>query len=63
MNVRNEVAEGRAVRVRPLAREINVPPSTLYGQIAKGQIKAIPIGRVLTIPPDEGRRLLGMKAA
>src|SRR4051794_25608730 len=41
LNVRDEIEAGRNVRPRPLAREAGVPPSTIYSQIAKGEIEAI----------------------
>lgn len=62
MNVRMEIAAGRDVRVRPLAREINLPASTLYAQIARNEIEARRIGRCIVIPNAVGRRLIGMEA-
>ena len=60
MNVRDEVSQGRSVRVRPLARETNTAPSTIYAKIARGEIKAIRMGRVIIIPPEVAGPLLGI---
>ncbi len=55
-----EVRAGRSIRPRQLARQVNVPAATIYAKIERGEIKAIRLGRVLTIPPEAAARLLGL---
>lgn len=59
-NVVSDVKEGRGVRPRAFARDNNLSPSTVYGLIARGEIKANRIGNCLIIPPDEASRLLNL---
>ena len=61
LDVRAEVAAGNDIRPRPIGALIGIPPATIYGQIARGEITARRIGRVLVIPNQEARRLLGME--
>ncbi len=61
MSVRSDLAAGKDVRVIPLAREISIPPATLYAQIARNEIEARRIGRCIVIPNAVGRRLVGME--
>ena len=63
MSVQSEIAAGRDVRVRPLARQINLPASTLYAQIARGEIEARKIGRCVVVANAAARRVLGMVEA
>lgn len=62
LGVRDQVAEGRDVRPRPLANEIGASPSGLYGWISKGVVEARRIDGIVVIPNHEARRLLGMPA-
>ncbi len=60
--LQKDLAENRPVKVRPLARAANRSFSHFYGAIKRGEIRVIRVGRSLTVPPDEARRLLGLEA-
>lgn len=60
MSVRAEVLAGRDARVRPVAREAGLPPSTLYSMIAKGEIEARKLGACVILPNATARRILGL---
>ena len=60
MDVRSEVAAGRDVRVRPLAREINLPTATLYSKFSREELVGRRIGRCIIVPNAVARQLLGM---
>lgn len=59
-DIRSDLAKGRAVRPRPLAIEAGIAPSTMYGLIDRNEVRAVRIGKCLSIPPEEARRVLGM---
>ncbi len=55
------LTEGRAVGVRPLARELGLSAGGLYRAVARGEVQAVRIGRRVVIPAAVARRLLGLE--
>jgi len=60
--VRAKAKAGGMTRPRRLADALEVNPGTVYGWIARGQVKAVIVGRTQFIPPQEALRLLGEAA-
>ena len=50
----------RNVKVSLLAKAAGTAPNTLYQAIARGEVKAVRIGKAVRIPAHEARRLLGL---
>ena len=56
----DDIAENRSVRVGDLAKAMSMPKPTLYAAVNRGEIRAVRIGRAVSIPAAEARRLLGI---
>jgi len=61
--LQQDLAAGRCVRVRPLARAAGFAPGTLYNAIKAGELKAVRVGKSVRITPSEARRVLGLDEA
>lgn len=57
------LAEGRPVRVAPLARALELSRNGFYEAVKRGDIRSIRVGRAIRIPAQEARRLLGLDHA
>lgn len=61
--LKQAIAEGRSVKVTPLARTAGVTPGAIYSAVRDGEVKAVRIGKAVRIPAREAARLLGLEAA
>lgn len=57
---RERLKAGKNVPVRPMADAIGIHPNTLWKAIREGQVRAVRVGRAVSIPSAEGLRLLGI---
>jgi hypothetical protein len=53
------LADGRPVKVRPLARALSMSPNAIYEGIKRGEVESVRIGRTVRIPNSVARRLTG----
>ena len=60
MDVRERIAQGKATRVAPLAKEVGVCAGTIYNLAKQGKIETIRVGRSVLVPSHAARALLGL---
>jgi hypothetical protein len=51
---------GKSVRVNEMADLIDCHPNTLWKAIRDGEVRSVRIGRMISIPNPEARRLAGL---
>lgn len=52
-------AEPRVLSVREVAEQLRTSPGTVYGLIARGDLKAVKLGRLTRVPAVQLARFLG----
>jgi hypothetical protein len=51
---------GQNVKIPALAKALNRARNTLYEAAKRNEFKVVKIGRSISVPPHEARRLLGL---
>ena len=54
------IADGRPVKVRPLAKMAGFSANGFYQAVRRGDVRSIRLGKSIRIPAAEARRVLGL---